>query len=280
VPVTTDVAVVAGSTYVAMGSSMAAGPGIPPIVDRGAMRSGRNYPHQLADLLGLHLIDATVSGATTATVLHEHQRTTRGRVPPQITSLVPETALVTLTIGGNDVSYVGGLIGASARGTASRLPLLLPPVRSLLRGSPRPVASPAAYDAVTDGIVAIVEQVRATAPDARVVLVDYLTLVGPDAVPCRRLPLAPEVIAEVRQAAQHLNAAIARAAEATGADLVAASEASTGHGVGSAEPWVTGFELGNPLRSGRIPFHANLAGMTVVANLLAALLRDPQQHQD
>jgi hypothetical protein len=82
----------AGSTYVAMGSSMAAGPGIPPIVDRGAMRSGRNYPHQLAEALGLHLVDATVSGATTDTVLHSQQRTTRGRVAPQIDSMVPEAA--------------------------------------------------------------------------------------------------------------------------------------------------------------------------------------------
>jgi hypothetical protein len=255
-----------------MGSSMAAGPGIPPIVDRGAMRSGRNYPHQLAEALGLHLIDATVSGATTATVLHKEQRTTRGKVPPQIDSLVPDAALVTLTIGGNDVSYVGGLMGASLRGTLSRLPLLLPPARSVLRGSPRFDRRPEAYEAVTAGIVAIVERVRATAPGARVVLVDYLTLVGPDSVPSRTLPLTAEAIAEVREAAAHLNAAIADAADSSGADLVAASTASLGHGIGSAEPWVTGFELGNPLRSGHIPYHANLAGMTAVATLLATLL--------
>jgi hypothetical protein len=251
---------------------MAAGPGIPPIVDRGAMRSGRNYAHQLAEALGLHLVDATVSGATTATVLHQRQRTTRGTVAPQVDSLVPEAALVTLTIGGNDVSYVGGLIGASIRGTLGRLPLLLPPARAILRGRPSLVATPAEYVAVTAGIVAIVERVRATAPDARVVLVDYLTLVGPDAVPSRVLPLTPEVIDSAREAARQLAAAIARAADATGAELVAASEASTHHGVGSAEPWVTGFEMGNPLRSGHIPFHANLAGMTAVTELLTALL--------
>jgi lysophospholipase L1-like esterase len=251
---------------------MAAGPGIPPVVDRGAMRSGRNYPHQLAEALGLHLVDATVSGATTATVLHAEQRTARGKVPPQVDSLVPEAALVTLTIGGNDVSYVGGLAVASLRGTLSRLPLLLPPARSVLRGSPRFDRRPEAYEAVTAGIVAIVERVRATAPGARVVLVDYLTLVGPDAVPGRALPLTSEAIAEVRAAAAHLNGAIARAAEVSDVDLVAASEASLGHGIGSAEPWVTGFELGNPLRNGRIPYHPNLAGMTAVATMLTALL--------
>jgi hypothetical protein len=35
---------------------------------------------------------------------------------------------------------------------------------------------------------------------------------------------------------------------------------------------VTGFELGNPLRSGPIPYHANLAGMTAVTAMLTALL--------
>ena len=262
----------AGSTYVAMGSSMAAGPGIPPIVDRGAMRSGRNYPHQLAERLGLHLVDATVSGATTATVLRDRQRTSRGRVAPQIESLVPDAALVTLTIGGNDVSYVGGLMGASVRGTLGRLPLLLPPARSVLRGNPRFTRSSAAYDDVTAGIVAIVEQVRTTAPGARVVLVDYLTLVGPDAEPGWTLPLTADVLDDVREGAERLNGAIAKAAGESGADLVAASAARVHHGIGAAEPWVTGFSFGNPLRSGHIPFHANLAGMTAVADLLEALL--------
>src|SRR5947208_9857129 len=112
---------------------MAAGPGIPPVVHRKAMRSGRNYPHQLAEALGLRLIDATVSGATTENVLRTRQKTLLGSVPPQLEELVPEAALVTITIGGNDLGYIGGLTGGSIVTAVAELPLMLPPVRSLIR---------------------------------------------------------------------------------------------------------------------------------------------------
>ena len=57
-----------GGSYVAMGSSYAAGPGILPVEHWGAMRSGRNYPHQVAQALSLRLTDVTCSGATTSNI--------------------------------------------------------------------------------------------------------------------------------------------------------------------------------------------------------------------
>ena len=45
---------------VALGSSFAAGPGVEPVLDRSAMRSGRNYAHLVADALGAVLVDATL----------------------------------------------------------------------------------------------------------------------------------------------------------------------------------------------------------------------------
>lgn len=65
---------------------MAAGPGITPRVagsPRSAGRSARNYPHLVADALGLDLVDVTFSGATTAHVLRDSQR----GAPPQISAL-------------------------------------------------------------------------------------------------------------------------------------------------------------------------------------------------
>ena len=262
----------AGSTYVALGSSMAAGPGIPPVVDRRAMRSGRNYPHQVAAALDLRLIDATVSGATTATVLRKPQRTLLGPVPPQIRSLVPDAALVTITVGGNDLGYIGGLTGGSVVTTLAELPLLLGPVRSALRGRARFATSPSAHERVAGSIAEVVEQVRATAPAARIVLVDYLTVVGSHAHRSRALPLTPEEQELVRRTADGLAAAFVTAAADTGVELVRASAASIDHGVGAPEPWVTGFEWGNPLLGGRIPYHPNLAGMTAVAEMIVASL--------
>src|SRR6185437_2428964 len=43
--------------YAALGSSFAAGPGISPIIDQPAIRSGRNYPHVLAERRGPHRCD-------------------------------------------------------------------------------------------------------------------------------------------------------------------------------------------------------------------------------
>lgn len=264
--------ITAGSTYVALGSSMAAGPGIPPIIDRKAMRSGRNYPHQVAEALDLTLIDATVSGATTATVLRDRQRVVGGSVAPQLTSLVPDAALVTITIGGNDLGYIGKLTGGSLVATVAGLPLLLSPVRSLIRSRARFATPVESYATVTDRIVEVVEAVRAGAPPARIVLVDYLTVIGSHAQQSRRLPLTTEEQQLVRATAGGLAAAFLTAAERTGVELVRASEASIDHGVGSPEPWVTGFEWGNPLAGGKIPYHPTLAGMTAVADLIVRQL--------
>jgi hypothetical protein len=69
--------------YVALGSSMAAGPGIRPRAPGApwpAFRSARNYAHLVANALGLDLVDMTYTNATTANVLAETQH----GAPPQI----------------------------------------------------------------------------------------------------------------------------------------------------------------------------------------------------
>ncbi|GAA3523886.1 SGNH/GDSL hydrolase family protein [Amycolatopsis ultiminotia] len=248
--------------YVALGSSFAAGPGILPVLDRTALRSGRNYPQLAADTLGLRLVDVTSSGATTVHLLREQQ----GRARPQLEAVGPEARLVTVTAGGNDLSYVGGLITASVRGwVARRLP---GPVRGLVAGTPVPV-SPDAYRAVAASLAEVVSEVRARAPRARVLLVDYLTLIGPDTVAGRDVPLDEAWLGWARETAAGLAGAFARAADESGARLVAASEASAGHGLGSSQPWVGGFRFGNPRRGGPVPYHPNAEGMAAVAALVA-----------
>ncbi|MEO6794143.1 MAG: GDSL-type esterase/lipase family protein, partial [Mycobacterium sp.] len=101
--------------YVALGSSMAAGPGIRPAVagaPRASGRSARNYPHLVADALNLDLVDVTFSGATSAHLLTERQL----GAPPQVEALDGSETLVTVTIGGNDVGYVPLLAAAALFG--------------------------------------------------------------------------------------------------------------------------------------------------------------------
>ena len=119
----------AGSRYVAMGSSFAAGPGLPvrvPGSPRRAGRSASNYAHLVARALGLDLHDVTYSGATTGDIL----RPSAAGQPAQLDAVTPATRLVTVTAGGNDVGYLPRL-------TLSSLPWplrALPRVRAQVAG--------------------------------------------------------------------------------------------------------------------------------------------------
>ena len=98
----------AGSRYVAMGSSFAAGPGIAPRAPASPRRAGRsagNYARLVARALGLDLHDVTFSGATTGDILrvsaagppsaggrhaghapgHDHRERQRCRLPARLT---------------------------------------------------------------------------------------------------------------------------------------------------------------------------------------------------
>jgi lysophospholipase L1-like esterase len=100
-----------GDRYVALGSSFAAGPGLRPRSPgspRHAMRSSINYAHLLADRLGLQLTDVSWSGPTAAQIAERLP----GR-PAQLEAVTADTALVTLTCGGNDVGYIPRLTRAS-----------------------------------------------------------------------------------------------------------------------------------------------------------------------
>ncbi len=83
-----------GANYVALGSSFAAGPGIASQLGY-CGRSDNNYSHLVADALGLKLTDVTCNGATIANILY----TSQGDAAPQIDSVSPDTALVTVPLG-------------------------------------------------------------------------------------------------------------------------------------------------------------------------------------
>lgn len=245
--------------YVALGSSMAAGPGIWPRAAGapfGSGRSARNYAHLVAERLNLDLTDVTFSGATTGHVLAERQRT----APPQIDALDGSEELVTITIGGNDVGYVP-LLMAAALVSQVRPARLLPPIAALLD----PDAREQALGQVGDSLRAVGTTVRRRSPRARVVFVDYLTLLPPAGVPARPLSAVDADLG--RHVGACLEELTAAAARATGCELVRAGQASRDHHGWSAEPWAVG--AGWPLPWRPAPFHPNAAGMRVVADLIA-----------
>jgi lysophospholipase L1-like esterase len=243
--------------YVALGSSMAAGPGIQPRAKGapwGSGRSARNYAHLVVQRLNFDLVDVTFSGATTANILAEHQRGT----PPQMDALDGSEALVTITIGGNDVGYIPLLMAASLPRPAQ----LLPKIRGLLDRDARDEA----LAQVGDSLRAVGAAVRRRAPNARVLFVDYLTMLPPDGQPAAPLSAAEAELG--RHVAARLEESTAAAAQATGCELVRAGQASREHHAWSSDPWTVGAALPLPWRPA--PFHPNAAGMRAVADLVVA----------
>ncbi|WP_225652764.1 ricin-type beta-trefoil lectin domain protein [Streptomyces pseudogriseolus] len=250
------VAADAGTDYVAMGSSFAAGPGIPPLQSSdGASACGRsavNYPSIVAREIGADLTDVSCSGATTAHVLRDPQ----GARPPQIQAVTPDTRLVTITIGGNDVNYLGSINAYSCQASG---------------GSGCPTVDRDAiertFPELPGRIADIVRAAHAVAPQARVHLVTYFTLL-PDSGTCAVAPLTDEQAAYERSIAARLAAATADAAAATGATLVDLAGASRGHDACSADPWVESYRPAQ----GRSTYHPNEAGMRAAADLVQSAL--------
>jgi lysophospholipase L1-like esterase len=254
----------AGSQYVAMGSSFGAGPGLTPRAPGSPRRAGRsdsNYAHLVARALGLDLHDVTYSGATTDDIL----RTSARGQPAQLDAVTPATRLVTLTAGGNDVGYLPRLTLASLP-----WPLrLLPKVRAQIAGFGDPEATDDRFAGVRCNLQAIVAGVRDRAPAARVLFVDYLTILPPAGEDTG--PPPPAGIADWGRAiAARLAATTRAAADAADGEYVAASVASADHHAWSATPWTRRFHLS--LRGGA-PYHPNAAGMAAVADLVLATLR-------
>jgi lysophospholipase L1-like esterase len=248
------------SRYVALGSSMAAGPGIRPSAAGAPFRAGRsarNYAHLVAEQLGLDLVDVTYSNAAVPNVLTDAQHGT----PPQAEALDGSEDLVTVTIGGNDVGYVPLLMAAALPRIIRSVPLL----GGVVRGMLDPAARDRALVDVGEALKAVGRIVRQRSPRAKVLFVDYLTLLpASGSAP----PLPDADVALGRRVADTLERLTGEAAADTGCVWVRAAEASREHHAWSAEPWTT--KPGLPLPGRPMPLHPNAVGMRAVADLVVA----------
>lgn len=253
---------------VALGSSFAAGPGIEPVEDANAMRSSRNYAHLLADRLGATLVDMSVSGATTATILETPQLTMAGvEFPPQIDGVHADTDLVTVTAGGNDLQFAGSMLYAAWSRSQPDSPMANLLSQGFSGGIPEPTDQ--SINAVANGLAKIVREVRARAPHARIVLVDYVTVVGGPHQD-EGWPFSTNETAAFLRIQEALIRGYEIAAERSGAELLQASKLSVTHGLGSAEPWVFAFEPS--IEKTGSSFHPNDAAMSAVADALTQRL--------
>ncbi|KPF92247.1 hypothetical protein IP81_07315 [Novosphingobium sp. AAP83] len=244
----------AGATYVAMGSSYAAGPDLgqpKPDMPKRCSRDNGSYPSLLAARLKLNLIDATCSGATTAHILGPWNE-----LSPQIDALTPETRLVTITIGGNDINYVRNLYVATC--DSVKMQRVCPPLL---------IPTNADWTKLEADLRKIADEVRLRAPKAKLVFVDYVTLV-PEGKLCSSVPMTDASAQTMRQIAAQFAAVTAKAAHESGAELLNAGELSKQHTPCDADPW----SIGTLMTPGTAPWHPNNAGMRGIARALASKL--------
>ena len=263
-----------GADYVALGSSYAAGGGLGPADPAdGGGRCGQTtiaYPYLVAEALDLQLTDAACGGATVDNVATTPQlvqsRDGSAQLRPlQLEAVGEETNLVTITIGGNDVSYVGNLTAEACLGDLAANPASI--ISNLLKqyGLCNPLPDSAVQSRLTglqDSLTSMVQAVRERAPRARIVLVDYLTVLPQDGKPCATMPIPQDRQKFLLYVAGELSLATKHTAQHTGADFVAASTASRGHDVCSADPWVTGYDFSH----GFVIMHPNAEGHAAVAD--------------
>lgn len=261
-----------GAKYVAMGSSYAAGPGITVSADTPAnrcQRSADNYAHLLARRRQLLLVDVSCGGATTAHVLGPW-----GELPAQIDAVTPDTALVTITIGGNDVGFAGGLIVGSCGMLTSPvgIPAMCKGINAMRASNPQtpiPLFAPPTeitWHKLATAMDQIAREVHRRAPKARLVFVDYIRVL-PDPPLCGIAPLTSEAAQRARTTGARLAQITLVAAQHGDAGLVRASDLSQGHEVCTNIPWVTGF-IAPPNVQNFTPYHPNLAAMNAIADAL------------
>jgi lysophospholipase L1-like esterase len=243
-------------SYVALGDSYSAAPGVPTVeIASGCLRSTNNYPHLIADAEpGLKLVDVTCSAATTASLaLPQEVSTSLGiSVPPQLHALTPSTSYVTVSIGGNDLGLFSGLVGCMTNGGCK-----------------------AAYGDKADATIEQVGQhvtralraIHDKAPSAEVALVGYPQLV-PASGSCPQLRLDASDMAFVHGVLVKVSQRLAQAARDADALFVDVLSASEGHDICSDDPWINGPRA----TSKAAAFHPFLAEQRAVAELVVDAL--------
>jgi lysophospholipase L1-like esterase len=179
----------------------------------------------------------------------------------------PNTKLVTITVGGNDVHYGGLFTAWACANQPSQTPLVVRPLGWCK--VPEWDKVEAGFQALPDHLRQIVAEIHRRAPEAHILFVDYATIF-PDTGTCARLPLTAQQADSGRTIAYRLRSITEQIARETNSGLLKASEVTHGHDVCSADPWVYGYEFPTHfLEFGPAPFHPNEKAMVAIADATA-----------
>lgn len=252
----------AGDHYVNLGSSFSAGSGTGPVhpdAPKRCYRAITNHAALLAKRMSLSLNDQSCAGATSAHVLMPW-----GELPAQLDGIAPTTKLVTITVGGNDLNYVGNLYAAGCAEITS----YTINGKTVQCGSKKPTQE-ADYVELENNYHEIFKQIRLRAPRARIIVVQYLTLISD--LKCPAVPLAEADAAEALRTSARLRVILDRVALKNGVDILGVDKISKDHTPCHEVPWTVGFFKDRDNAYGW-PWHPNARGMEVVAEQLYDLL--------
>ena len=267
-----------GPRYVSLGDSWSSGPLVPDMVGTpiDCVRSSQNASSLVARELGIsRFVDVSCGGAKIEHLTEPQKPVLQGLLalaPPQLDALTPDTTLVTIGIGGNDVKFPSTAISCT-----NLLPIPIGP----------PPFGPPCRDEQTAGggdvLARRIEEtrprlrrarreIRRRAPSAQVLVIGYPTALpheGPGCWP--RVPLLEPDVDYLRARFEDMNAMMAAAARSAGATFVDTYTSSAGHDVcqpvGTA--WVNGVTLEPPAA----PLHPNAGSFRHTAGLIVEAVR-------
>ncbi|MER7810875.1 SGNH/GDSL hydrolase family protein [Streptomyces sp900116325] len=250
--------------YVALGDSYSSGLGIPDQVDLDCGRSDHNYPTLVAGAVhAAQVTDVTCAGADTG-----HMTEPQESASPQLAALRPDTTLVTLGIGGND-------LGLTEVITRCVLVAYLAPNGSPCKASYTLLGTDEIRTRINDTapkIEAVLEEIHARSPQAKVLLVGYPVILPDDGSACRDLiPLATGDFAWFRDKEKQFDSMLAQQAAVSDATYVNTYAPSVGHDACKADGvrWIEPTDTENAAG-----FHPNAAGHRSMADgVLAAVGR-------
>jgi lysophospholipase L1-like esterase len=234
----------AAPSYVALGDSYSSGVGTREYINDGTncMRSNYAYPKIDADRLGASLSFQACSGARTYDVLNN-----------QLGTLNSGTSYVTISVGGNDAGFAD-VITQCAKPWPYTCTSQISNSQSFIRNT-----LPGLLDNVYN-------QIRAKAPNARVVVVGYPRLFNGET--CNLLArISSQEEADLNTTADILATTIGGRAAAHGFSFVDSRGPFTGHAICDDVEWLNG--LSNPISES---YHPNRSGQQEFANLVQPLL--------
>ena len=254
---------------VALGDSYTAGALLPSDLAArplGCLRSTKSYPVLVAAALGAPLTDAACSSAGIADMTAA-QRTDLGTNRPQLDALAPDDSVVLLTLGGDDLGFDNVL--DECMGLSFTDPWGSPCRAHYTGGGTDQLAG--LVKAEAPRMTAILADIAARAPQARIVLVGY-----PDLFPLSggcwpAVPITNGDIAYLRGIELQLNAMLAADARTAGATFVNTYPPTVGRDFCQPERIrdIEGLLPG----SWALPFHPNARGQSAIAAAVLAAIR-------